>query len=206
LIEEKDKLGKRIGSRLNMLRKQRGFTLSEIARQTHLSPSLISRIENGQIMASIQTLQLIADTLKIDIGFFFQQEQGKGYAVSRSGSRRMIPADDGKFKGDPTERRFYDIEPLADGIENPFMVPLILKIVNRDEKINPPPHGGQEFVYLLEGKLLHILGEERIILKKGDALYFDGNIPHKAISLSKKPAKALVVHMVPGRRVRSIVF
>jgi len=205
-VEKKDTLAKRIGSRLNMLRKQRGLTLSEIARQTHLSPSLLSRIENGQIMPSIQTLQLIADTLKMDIGFFFHQEQGKGYVVSRGGSRRIILADDDKFEGDPAERRFYDIEPLAEGIENPFMVPLILKIVNRDEEINPPAHGGQEFLYLLEGKLLTILGEERIILKKGDALYFDGNIPHKAISLSKKPAKVLAVHMIPGRRVRSIVF
>jgi transcriptional regulator with XRE-family HTH domain len=76
---EKDKLAKRIGSRMNTLRKQRGLTISEIAKQTHLFSSLISRIKNGQIMASVQTLALIADTLMTDIGFFFQQEYGKGY-------------------------------------------------------------------------------------------------------------------------------
>ena len=206
MIEKKDKLAKRIGSRLNTLRKQRGLTISEIAHQTQLSPSLISRIENGQIMASIQTLQLIADTLKMDIGFFFHQEQGKSYVVSRAGKRRIIPADDETYDGDPAEKKFYDVEPLAEGIENPFMVPLIIKIANRDEGIAPPVHGGQEILYVLEGKLLHILGEERIILKKGDAIYFDGNIPHKGVSLGKKPAKVLVVHMIPGRIVRNVRF
>ena len=205
-MERNDGLVQRIGSRLKMLRKQREMTLNELARQAHLSPSLFSRIENGLTMPSIQTLQLIADTLKIDIGFFFQRDHGKGYVVSREGSRRIIPADNGKFEGDPAARILYDTEPLVEGLENPFMVPLILRIAKRDsdDEIKPLPHGGQEFLYVLEGKIITFLGEEKIILKKGDSIYFDGNIPHKGISLSNKPAKVLVVHMIPGRRVRSI--
>lgn len=131
----------------------------------------------------------------MDIGFFFHQEWGKGYVISRAMSRRIIPADEEKFRGDPAERRFYDVEPVAEGIENPLMVPFILKMVNRDEKMNPPGHGRPELLCLLEGNLLSILGEERIILKKGDAVYFDGNVPDKAIRLNKKPAKVLSIHM-----------
>ncbi len=84
------------------------------------------------------------------------------------------------------------------------MVPMILKIEKRDREKSPPAHGGQEFLYILEGKILVVLGEDKIILNKGDALYFDANIPHVGTSLHKNPAKVLVVHMVPGRRVRSI--
>ncbi len=82
-MKRKDSLAGRIGSRLKTLRKQRGLTLIEIARQVQLSPSFPSRIENGRTMPSIQTLQLIADTLRMDIGYFFQQESGKGFVVSR---------------------------------------------------------------------------------------------------------------------------
>lgn len=205
-MRRKDVLAERIGSRLKMLRKQRELTLNEIARQVQLSPSLLSRIENARTMPSIQTLQLIADTLKMDIGYFFQQEFGKGFVISRAGTRRIIRADYRKSKADPPSSPLYDTELLADGMENPFMVPMILKIEKRDHKASPPPHGGQEFLYLLEGKMLATLGEEKIILKKGDALYFNGNIPHKGTGLSKKPAKALVVHMVPGRRVRTVAI
>ena len=188
---------------MNTLRKQRGLTISEIVKQTHLSPSLISRIKNGQIMASVQTLGLIADALGVDIGFFFQQEQGR-YVISRQGSRRIIPASGRGMQGNMPGRTPYDVEPLAEGMENAFMVPFILKMVKKDDVLKSLTHGGQEILYVLEGKVLVTLGEEKIILKKGDALYFDGNIPHKGSSLSKKPAKLFAVHMIPGRRVRNI--
>ncbi len=174
-MKRKDSLAGRIGSRLKTLRKQRGLTLIEIARQVQLSPSFLSRIENGRTMPSIQTLQLIADTLKIDIGFFFQQQHGKGYVVSRAGSRRIIPADNGKFEGDPAARILYDTEPLVEGMENPFMVPLILRITKRDtdDEIKPLPHGGQEFLYVLEGKIIAILGEDFLVV----VLLFDQGNP-----------------------------
>lgn len=204
-MERRDELTERIGSRLKMLRKQRGMTLNEIAQQAGLSASLFSRLENGKTMPSIQTLQLIADVLKIDIGYFFKRESGKGFVVSRAGKHRIIRADTRSWKGREHYGPLYDTELLADGVENPFMVPMILKIEKRNYKNNPPPHGGQEFFYALEGKILVSLGEEKIILKKGDSLYFDANVPHKGTSLSKKPSKLLAVHMVPGRRVRNIL-
>jgi transcriptional regulator with XRE-family HTH domain len=205
-METKNGLVERIGNRLKILRKQRGMTLNEIAQQAHLSASLFSRIENGRTMPSIQTLRVIADVLKIDIGYFFHWESGKRYVVSRAGNHRLIRADRRSWKGSNPHGPLYDTELLADGVENPFMVPMILKIEKKNYKNNPPPHGGQEFLFVLEGKILVALGEEKIILKKGDTLYFDASIPHKGTSLRKKPSKVLAVHMVPGRRVRNILI
>jgi quercetin dioxygenase-like cupin family protein len=110
------------------------------------------------------------------------------------------------MEGNMAGRLSYDVEPLAEGMENPFMIPLILKIVKKDDEIESLAHGGQEVLYILEGKVLFTLGDEEIILKKGDALYFDGNVPHKGITLGKKPAKALIVLMIPGRRVRNLTL
>ena len=125
---EKDHLAKRIGSRMKILRKQRGLTLHETARQACLSPSLISRIENGLTMPSIQTLQFIADGLSTDIGYFFRQEVGNHYVVSRQGKRRVLPADLQSSGALGDRRPLYDTEPLAEGMENPFMVPMILRV------------------------------------------------------------------------------
>ncbi len=50
------------------------------------------------------------------------------------------------------------------------------------------------------GLTLKQLGEEKFILKKGDALYLNGSVPHKAISLSKRPARSLSINLIPGSR------
>ena len=60
---------------------------------------------------------------------------------------------------------------------------------------------GQEFMYVLEGRIELFLGEKRYILKKGDAGYWNGSIPHMGFRLGKKPAKTLNVHLIPGMRV-----
>ena len=62
-------------------------------------------------------------------------------------------------------------------------------------------HDGQEFVYVLEGKLELTLGEKKFALNKGDAAYFIGEIPHGGKSLSKKPAQTVNVHLIPGTRI-----
>jgi quercetin dioxygenase-like cupin family protein len=80
------------------------------------------------------------------------------------------------------------------------MEPVIVTSVGKDEEIIPITHDGQEFIYVIEGKIVVTLGEEKAVLKKGDALYLDGRIPHKAIGLSKRPARAISVNLIPGSR------
>ena len=80
------------------------------------------------------------------------------------------------------------------------MEPIIATHVGNREDMEMVSHSGQDFIYILEGKMELSLGKLRFILKKGDAAYIDSHLPHKGISLSKKPAKSLNVHLVPGKR------
>lgn len=139
-------------------------------------------------MPSITTLQMISITLKQDISEFFKDDENLRYVVSRQGDRRSTITDRG-----------YEVEYLAVGMENPFMEPAIVKMMEKD--VEAISHGGQEFAFVLEGNVELTLGNKKFILKKGDVAYFDGDIPHKGISLSKKPAKTLNIHLIPGRRV-----
>lgn len=197
-MEKKDELARRIGSRVMEVRKQAGLTLKRLAEATDLSPALLSRVENGLAMPSIPTLQVIADALKTDVGYFFKEEDKKRYFISRRGNRKVSYSERGS-KGKIT----YEVESLTEGMENPFMEPVIVTVVSRkNEDLEVVQHGGQELLYIIEGKMELTLGEKKLILKKGDSAYFNGDIPHKAISLSKKPAMALNVLLVPGRRPR----
>jgi transcriptional regulator with XRE-family HTH domain len=195
--QNKDDLTRRIGSRLKELRKAMGLSMKQLAEATNLSPPLFSRIENGLVMPSIPTLQVIADYLKVDIGYFFKQEEGTGYVITRRGSRKISHS---KRLWD--KKPVYDLELLAAGMLNPFMEPCIVTALGRPEDdFQLAKHDGQEFVYVLDGKLELTLGERKFILNKGDAAYFIGELPHGGKSLSKKPAKTLNVHLVPGTRI-----
>ncbi len=189
----KEDLAKRIGSRVREIRRDQGLSQKMLAEATELSTPLISRIENGLAMPSIPTLQSIADRLSVDIGYFFKGERQEEFVISPEGSRRTM-----------VSARGYDsIELLVEGMANAFMEPAIVtaKGKSHEDEVEMAVHDGQEFVYVLEGRIEITLGNNKYVLKKGDAAYWYGSIPHKGISLSKKPAKTLNIHFVPGNMV-----
>jgi transcriptional regulator with XRE-family HTH domain len=190
-MPNQDALAARIGSNIKQLRVESGLSQKGLAEAAQLSPTLISRIENGLVRPSIATLEFIAQTLKVDIGYFFRDGEKRQFVISYRGGRKNVQS-----------QRGYDVETLVEEMENHFMDPVIVSLRGKDEedKVELAMHEGQEFMYVLQGKVEVILGSKRFVLKQGDAAYWNGNVPHKGISLSKKPAKTLNVHLVPGKR------
>ena len=198
-MDKKNDLATQIGKRLKELRKEVDLTLKRLAEETKLSIPLLSRIENGLVMPSIPTLQGIANVLKVDVGYFFKKEDEKGYVIRRQGERKISYAKKGAKGG----KAVYITELLAEGMDNPFMEPAIVTLIGKEEETKLSTHVGQEFFYVLEGKMELTLGAKKHVLEKGDSAYWNGSVPHKGVSLSKKPAKTLNVHMIPGSRVGS---
>jgi len=190
-MSNQDALALRIGNNLKRLRVESGLSQKDLAEVTQLSPTLISRIENGLVRPSVATLELIAQSLKVDIGYFFRDDEKSEYRISQRERRKSIAS-----------KRGYGVETLIEGMENHFMDPAIVTLRGKEEeeKVQFATHEGQEFMYVLEGKVELILGSKRFILKQGDAAYWNGSVPHKGISLGKKPAKTLNVHLIPGTR------
>ena len=191
-MKAKDSLAGRIGNRVREIRKQAGLTLKQLSDAAELTPGTLSKIENGLTKPSITTLEMLANSLKVDIGYIFKNEKERGHVISRQGTRRIIDSQKG-----------YAVEFVIEGMDNPFMEPAIvtLREKEQDKEIELATHEGQEFMYVLEGRIELFLGEKRYILKKGDAGYWNGSIPHMGVRLGKKPAKTLNVHLIPGMRV-----
>ena len=61
-----------IGDDIRALRKTRGMTLKDLATAVGRSLGWLSQIERGQTTPSVRDLGLIADTLGINISFFFR--------------------------------------------------------------------------------------------------------------------------------------
>jgi len=201
-MENKGEFAKQIGKRIKELRKEAALTLKQLAKATELSAPLISKIENGLAMPSLPTLRLIADALKVNPGFFFRDEDERGYVISRQGDRKIVVSERG-----PGRKISYELELIAEGMENPFMEPAIVTLMGKDQdkEIELATHEGQECMYVIEGRIEVTLGEKKYTLKKGDGAYWNGSVPHKGISLSKKPAKTLNVHLIPGKRTGTFI-
>jgi transcriptional regulator with XRE-family HTH domain len=190
----KNNLAKRIGSRLKQVRKQSGLTQNRLAQGTGLSSALLSRIENGLTVPSIPTLEVIARMLKVEIGYFFKEEKGNRYIISSPAKRRVILS-----RNQHNQKPAYELELLTEGMKDPFMEPFIVSSVGKEEEVEARTHDGQEFMYILEGRIKLNLDGEVFLLKKGDAAYWNGVVPHMLTSVGKRATKSLHVHLIPGR-------
>lgn len=70
----KDKLKSSVGKKLKFLRKSKKITQKQVANRTGLSPSLLSQIENGQVAASLTTLDKLSAALNVKISYFLDEE------------------------------------------------------------------------------------------------------------------------------------
>jgi len=99
-------------------------------------------------------------------------------------------------QGIDTERRpAYKYKNLADSFihkrAEPFMVEVGPESENKAIELNS--HPGQEFDYVIEGKLLISVGGHELVLNEGDSLYYDSGEEHGMKALGGKRARFLAV-------------
>jgi quercetin dioxygenase-like cupin family protein len=58
-------------------------------------------------------------------------------------------------------------------------------------------HEGEEFIFVLEGELEFTLAKKAHLLKPGESIHFNSDVPHKLRNLSPQPTRCLVVLYTP---------
>ena len=161
-----------IGKQVRITRKSAGVTLQQLSKQSLLSASMLSKIENGQISASLKTIQLICHALNISITSLFKQhdkdaeptfiKSGNGLTIERAGS---------------DESRHYQL--LGHNVSGSLKVePCLITVTSRDYDFPDFQHKGVEFIYMLKGEMDYYYGTEIYHFQKGDSIYFDSDKPH----------------------------
>jgi transcriptional regulator with XRE-family HTH domain len=187
----------RIGDHLKALRAARGMTLDALAGKTGLTKSYLSKIQNSRKVPPIATLSRIAQALGTSIGGFFANllQPGEGASVVRRNERLPVVRGGSAFG--------YDYVSLAHDRLLKRMEPFIFTFPSKIDRHVFFDHGGEEFVFILSGKVVFQVGDRQHELEKGDSLYFDAAIPHRGWSVGRDDATALVVvhaDEVHGRR------
>ncbi len=179
----------RIGERIKRKRELLNLPLSDLARKVGISASALSQIENAKAFPSIITLKTIADQLYTTVGELI----GENESLTKN---PLIKANDIKFvKVNSGGTSLFLLSQHENGKQ---MEPYIIKFVeNSDTSDIMTSHPGQEFVHVLEGKLMITLEKTHYILEKGDNFYFNSNIPHSLKNIHNSSAKVLWIITPP---------
>ena len=162
-----------IGQRLKALRRDKGLSLSELAKRTGLSEATLSRVENNQTLVSAHSLYVLSQVFEVDITAFFEPRSKPITAGIRSVCR--------KGDGVTFDSARYQALVLCADLANKKMHPAInrITITTLEEAGGLSRHDGEEFVFVLKGTLL-LASEfyEPLRLTKGDSVYFDSRMGH----------------------------
>ena len=177
-----------IGEHLRVLRAARGMTLDRLAAATGLTKSYLSKIQNSRKLPPIATLSRIAQALGTGIGSFFGDilNQGEGASVVRKSERLPVVRGGTAFG--------YDYVSLAHDRLVKRMEPFVFTFPSKIDRHVFFDHGGEEFVFILSGKVIFQVGDERWALVKGDSIYFDAAIPHRGWSVGRDATALVVIH------------
>lgn len=172
------------GRRLRRLRLQKSYSLSQVACAVDVSIGFLSAIERDQMTASVATLRRLARFYQIKILSLFNP--------SEANPGRVTPDERKVLEAGPGVR----MELLSWG--NTMMEPHLFRIAPSAGSGESYAHEGEEFLYILGGKLEISLADGEILnLKQGDSFYFESSNEHRWKNPGKKEALVLWVNTPP---------
>jgi transcriptional regulator with XRE-family HTH domain len=177
---------RRVRQRLKQLRTQRGLTLEEVAGRSNIDVSTLSRLESGKRRLALDHLPRLATAL----------------SVSTDELLRTPEAEDPRVKGGSHTHNDVTYWPLtragpAGGLH---AYKIRINARRRTPPAELPVHEGQDWVYVLSGRLRLILGDKDFIIKPGEAVEFSTWTPHWFGTVDG-PVEAITLFGVHGEKL-----
>jgi transcriptional regulator with XRE-family HTH domain len=170
------------GSRLRELRLQRGWTLQDLAGQSGLSKTFLSRLESGDRQASIAAVLTLSRIFDVSLAFLFESQLATEPCVIVRRAESVEKSSNGLYYIPLSNAgRFFNLQPMR------VRIPL-----SRRGKEHYH-HDGEEWLYVLSGGLTLSLAGKAYDLECGDAVHFDSRLPHRLIARGTREAEVLLV-------------
>jgi len=165
-------------ARIRSLRRMQKRTLKDIADQCGFTVSLLSKIESGKSNPPVATLTRIAAALGVSLAELVE---------SRAEDRTVfIPASKrGAHKASRTDKG-YAFHLLAAERPAKLMQPFLFVAEQGKVKPGRMTHEGEEFIFVLEGRMRYHVGTGSHTLGPGDGLYFNAEEEHDLEPLTAK--------------------
>jgi transcriptional regulator with XRE-family HTH domain len=173
-----------LGKRLLKLRREKKLTLNHLANETGLTTKFISQVEKGEVIPPVAVILQLSRALEIDSSLLLREEKKRaGKESAKDYDKRTT---DYSYQTLTPEARHKHLKAFK-----VFVDP------KSDHKGVSYQHLGEEFVYVLKGKVEVMVGENRNVLAPGECLHFNSSIVHKLRNISTQKAELLVVLYTP---------
>ncbi|MFF4951035.1 helix-turn-helix domain-containing protein [Streptomyces chattanoogensis] len=169
-----------VAPRLRDLRRRSGLTLETAARRVGLSPAHLSRLETGRRQPSLPMLLALARTYGTTVSDLLGETAPERDPILRAG--RTEPSEAGGWT-------YWTV-----GGAGRAMQALRVQVPQRAQGELVRVHPGEEWLYVLKGRLRLTLGEAVHVLDPGDAAHFDSLTPHRIAAASRGGTELLFVH------------
>jgi transcriptional regulator with XRE-family HTH domain len=165
---------------LRDLRRSLGFTLEAAAARVGMSPAHLSRLETGQRQPSLPMLLALARSYGTTVSQLLGEVPPERDPVVRADRMDAVEA------GGWTYRQA--------GNAGRAMQALRVHVPPRRQQEVVRVHPGEEWLYVLSGRLALGLGDAEHRLEPGDSAHFDSLTPHRIAAASADGVDLLFVH------------
>jgi transcriptional regulator with XRE-family HTH domain len=154
----------RVRRRLRELRSERGLTLQQVAQRASMDLSTLSRLEAGKRRLALDHIPVLAAALGVSADELLgssatQDPRVRGRAVRRD-NLTMWPLTN---RGPAAGLHAYKIDVSPKRNRPPAVLPV---------------HEGHDWLYVLDGRLRLLLGDEDLTIEPGEAVEFTTSTPH----------------------------
>lgn len=173
-----------IGSKVKRLRQANGLTLEELANRSELTKGFLSQLERDLTSPSVATLENILEALGTNLQEFFSEKQ----------EEQIVFKKDDFFENIQDEYKISYIIPNAQKNE---MEPILIELEKNNQSMTIDPHEGEEFGYVVQGRVKLVYGDKEYVLKKGETFYLKGLVAHYLSNPGEIKAKVIWVSTPP---------
>ena len=174
-----------IGEKIKKIRESKGLSIDEVAKRTGFSKEFLIDIENGKVSPPLGIIVKLSKALDTMVANLFGEPGEKNYCVMKVKDQKVVPRTSSTGYN-------YKYIPLATGLKEMHMEAFIVKLLP-ESKEEKSVHDGEEFIYVLDGEVKVVIGDDVEILNMGDTIYYLSSIPHYITTNTDKPALILAV-------------
>lgn len=182
-----------LGERLKGFRERKVMSQEELAKKSGLSLEEIQAYEEGEDTPKIAGLISMSRALDVNVAEIFRDRpQSASFEILRKSQRERVSP---WLQASSSKIKDYAYELLTYPGENKHLDAYMIEVPPRQGKkpYDNLTHPGEEFFYVLEGRLLGEFGDQKVEIETGDAIYFRSQTPHCITNPYEEKARALVV-------------
>jgi len=178
------KLKKIVGKKLKSIRLKNDLTIQALATQSKVSSNMISRIERGLTIPSVEILMKLAAVFDKSINYFVEEVSTTHEVVfTAPGQRDTTVYDDNDN---------MHTESFTSGLRDPQFMSFHCTVpVGGTSGQKNMYHPGDELIILLEGHLRVNIAGDLYTLSKGDSLSFKSHLPHRWDNIGETDARII---------------